>query len=80
MKTNLRVIGRLGAIMAFLFCLLAGLWILSTAGLSRNKGDAVFSAFGLYFIGKAFFLGPMLWIVSSANSAGDKDRNQVSPQ
>ena len=74
MKRNLQVIGRLGAVMAFLFCLLAGLWILSAVGL-RNDDDmaAVWSAFGLYFMGKAFFVGPMLWIVAGKISTREND-------
>jgi hypothetical protein len=76
MKRNLQVIGRLGAIMAFLFCLLAGLWILQFVGLDKGKDGAVWSAMGLYFIGKAFFVGPMLWIVSADRSTRDKDGHE----
>ncbi len=77
MKLQTRVIGRLGAIGSFLFCLLAGLWILTTSGLSKEP----WSAFGLYFIGKAFFVGPMLWIVSngSADTAQDASKSAARP-
>lgn len=74
MKRNLQVIGRLGAIMAFIFCLLAGLWILAAVGLRKDdEMNAVWSAFGLYFVGKAFFVGPMLWIASDDRSTREKD-------
>jgi hypothetical protein len=45
-------------ILSFLLCLSAGVWILSKVGLSRE--DAFSTGLGLYFIGKALFVGPML--------------------
>lgn len=49
------------ALLAFVFCLGGGLWILSKTGLNFGN-DAVSTGIGLYFIGKAFFVGPMLFI------------------
>jgi len=56
-------IGVACAIAAFLFCLGGGLWILTKTGLNHGE-DAVATGLGLYFIGKAFFVGPMLWITA----------------
>ena len=51
------------ALLAFVFCLGGGLWILSKTGLDHGN-DAVSTGIGLYFIGKAFFVGPMLLIMA----------------
>ena len=51
------------AVLAFVFCLGGGLWILSKTGLNFGN-DAVSAGIGLYFIGKAFFVGPMLLITT----------------
>lgn len=50
-------------ITASAFCLGGGLWILTVTGFNRGT-DAMSTAIGLYFIGKAFFVGPMLWIAA----------------
>lgn len=52
-----------GAVMSFLFCLLGGLWILGRINFSA-KDDALAAAIGFYFVGKAFFVGPMLWLAA----------------
>jgi hypothetical protein len=57
----MKTITRLGAILSFAFCLLAGLWILSRASFGA-KDDVLATAIGFYFVGKAFFVGPMLWL------------------
>jgi hypothetical protein len=64
MNTKLIRLGRIGAGLAFLFCLAGGLWILKKTGLNPHGDDAVWTGIGLYFIGKAFFVGPMLLIVA----------------
>jgi hypothetical protein len=51
------------ALLAFVFCLGGGLWILSKTGLDHGNA-AVSAGIGLYFIGKAFFVGPMLMIAA----------------
>ena len=63
MNTKLKTLARVGALLSFLFCLLGGLWILKTAGFKSNS-DAVWTGIGLYFIGKAFFVGPMLLVAA----------------
>ncbi|MEM2368646.1 MAG: hypothetical protein QXQ50_10485, partial [Candidatus Bathyarchaeia archaeon] len=52
---RLKVLGLVSGILAFLLCFGAGIWVLSSTGFT-NIG------LGLYFIGKAFFVGPLLII------------------
>ena len=42
-----------------LLCLAAGIWLLSAVGFDHGD-EALWTAIGLYFVGKAFFVGPML--------------------
>lgn len=63
MNGNLKRIGIAGALAAFVFCLGAGLWILTKTGFDHGN-DAIATGIGLYFIGKAFFVGPLLWITT----------------
>jgi hypothetical protein len=54
---------RISAVLAFLFCFTAGLWILTKTGLAHGN-DALTTGIGLYFLGKAFFVGPMLYLAT----------------
>ena len=63
MDDKMRRMGVICALLAFVFCLGGGLWILGKTGLN-NGNDAVSTGIGLYFIGKAFFVGPMLLIMA----------------
>lgn len=54
------------SIMAFVLCLTGGIWILANIGFDFND-DATSTGIGLYFIGKAFFVGPMLYITALKN-------------
>lgn len=47
--------------MASLLCLLGGLWILKDVDYS-SKDAGLWGGIGLYFMGKAFFVGPLLWV------------------
>lgn len=49
--------GLISAGVAFVLCIAAGFWILAHAGFKNE--DALSTGIGLYFIGKAFFVGPM---------------------
>jgi len=60
---NLKTTGTVCATVAFVFCLAAGLWILTKTGFNHGD-DAIPTGVGLYFIGKAFFVGPMLLIAA----------------
>lgn len=67
MKWKLRLIGRAGAVLAFLFCLAGGGLLVGfclTEGKATDNSFLFWMCFGLYFIGKAFFVGPMLWLAT----------------
>ena len=51
------------ALLAFVFCLGGGLLILSKTGIDFGN-DTVSAGIGLYFIGKAFFVGPLLLVTA----------------
>lgn len=51
--------GVVSGVVSFLLCLLGGLWILASVGLDFEN-QALSTAIGIYFVGKAFFVGPML--------------------
>jgi hypothetical protein len=59
----MKTMARIGAGLSFAFCLLGGLWILSRVNLG-SKDDAVNAGIGFYFVGKAFFVGPMLLVAA----------------
>ena len=59
----MKTLARIGAGLSFAFCLLGGLWILSRADLG-SKNDIVDAGIGFYFVGKAFFVGPMLLLAA----------------
>ena len=59
----MKTLARIGAGLSFAFCLLGGLWILSRANFG-SKDDVVGTGIGFYFIGKAFFVGPMLLLAA----------------
>lgn len=69
MGKGLEKIGVVSAILSFFICLGGGIWILANVSFETGS-DAVWSGIGLYFIGKAFFVGPMLLITAlrGANS------------
>lgn len=62
------ILGRLGAVLSFSFCLFGGAWLLKACSLD-HKDDALSIAIGFYFVGKAFFVGPMLWLVAGKAAA-----------
>ncbi len=51
------------SIVASVFCLVAGIWILAATGFD-SRDEAVFTGIGFYFIGKAFFVGPLLYLTA----------------
>ena len=55
----LKWFGVTSGVAAFALCLGAGLWLLTDVGFGRED-DTLWTAIGLYFIGKAFFVGPLL--------------------
>jgi len=75
MNSKLKILARIGAGFSFLFCLVGGVWILITTGF-KSGGDAVWTGIGLYFIGKAFFVAPML-LVAADQVRSTEERNEV---
>jgi hypothetical protein len=63
MNRMLRFSGRIKAVVAFVCCLAGGVWILMNLE-GATGDDALWVGIGLYFIGKAFFVGPMLWLMT----------------
>jgi hypothetical protein len=63
MPTPSRSLMTAAAAVSFLACLSAGVWLLAAEGFQFDDG-ALSTAIGLYFIGKAFFVGPMLLAAS----------------
>ena len=61
-EKKIACIGAIAGMMAFLLCLAAGVWILINTRFDPSEPLAV--GIGLYFIGKALFVGPMLIITS----------------
>jgi hypothetical protein len=66
----MKTLARVAAVVAFLFCLIGGLWILSQVGFKSKGDDAVWTGLGLYFVGKAFFVGPMLLVAAEQLGRG----------
>ena len=64
MKSPLKTIARIAGTLAFLCCFGGGVCILVKTGFSLKGEDAIWSGVGLYFIGKSFFVGPMLWLMA----------------
>ena len=69
MNTKLKMLARVAAVAAFLLCLAGGLWILVHVGF-QSGSDAVWTGIGLYFVGKAFFVGPMLLVAAEQLGRG----------
>jgi hypothetical protein len=63
----MKILSRVAAVLAFLFCFSGGAWFLSHGGGSDNVLPI---GLGLYFIGKAFFVGPMLWLAGEKCCSG----------
>jgi hypothetical protein len=51
---------------AFVCCLVAGTLLIVRVGFDID--DPLGTALGLYFIGKAFFVGPMLYLTAARTS------------
>ena len=67
----MKTLARISAVFAFLLCLIGGLWILFHI---KDKDDTVWMGIGLYFVGKAFFVGPMLLV--AAEQLGKEQENK----
>ena len=67
-KVTMQTHAQVSAVLAFLLCLIGGLWILLHV---KTKDDTVWVGISLSFVGKAFFVGPMLLV-----AAGQLGRRQ----
>ncbi|OLE67386.1 MAG: hypothetical protein AUG09_02705 [Acidobacteria bacterium 13_1_20CM_2_68_7] len=76
MSDAMRAFGTVSGALAFLLCFLGGAWILTHVDL-KSKDDAIWVGMGLYFIGKAFFVGPMLVIASRATAVAGSRENKT---
>lgn len=54
----MKLFGIISAVLAFTLCMTGGIWLLANTGF--NTSDPLGAGLGLYFIGKALFVGPML--------------------
>jgi hypothetical protein len=59
----MKTFARIASVLSSIFCLLGGIWILSRTNF-KSDSDALSTAIGFYFVGKAFFVGPMLWLAA----------------
>jgi hypothetical protein len=55
----MRTLARIGPVTSFVLCLLGGL-VLLLNGVDKENG--LLCGIGLFCIGMAFFVGPMLWV------------------
>ena len=67
MTAGMKKFGIVAGVLASTLCMAAGIWILVNSGFDPD--DPIFAGIGLYFIGKAVFVGPML-ILSSLQGRG----------
>ena len=65
----MKTIGVVCGILAFVFCVGAGLWLLTHVGLEREKNAILPQAIGFYFVGKGLFVGPMLILTAMRSVA-----------
>ena len=69
MNKRLKTLARVSAAISFAICLAGGLWILASVGFDHD-GNAVETGIGLYSIGKAFFVGPMMLLAAEQLGTG----------
>ena len=60
----MKTLARIGAVLSSVFCLFGGVLIIAKTGFGTDKDGAIWTGIGLYFVGKAFFTGPMLWLAA----------------
>jgi hypothetical protein len=70
----MKTLAKLGAVLSFVFCLSGGLWTLAHVDLTDARREPLTLALGLYFVGKAFFVGPMLLLAAERLPGSDPRR------
>jgi hypothetical protein len=60
-------------VISSLVCLIAGIYLLDIKAVGENSIiEALAHGIGIYFIAKAFFLGPVLWFTASRSLTQEK--------
>ncbi len=60
---------KIAAILASALSALGGIWILTHANW-QGSGDSLGIGIGFYLVAKAFFLGPVLWLMAARKNEG----------
>ena len=60
----MKTLARIGAGLSFTFFLLAGVSILTKTHFQIDGERLVLTALGLFLVGTAFFVGPMVWLAA----------------
>ena len=63
-NTVMKTLARIGAGLSFAFFFLGGMTILAKTHLRIDGETIVLTALGLFLVGTAFFVGPMLWLAA----------------
>jgi len=63
-NTIMKTLARVGAGLSFTFFLLSGACLLTATGFRISGEYVVLTALGLFLVGTAFFVGPMLWLAA----------------
>ena len=63
-NTIMKTLARIGAGLSFTFFLLSGVCLLTTTSFRISGEYVVLTALGLFLVGTAFFVGPMLWLAA----------------
>ncbi|HZQ46991.1 MAG TPA: hypothetical protein VFC07_08270 [Verrucomicrobiae bacterium] len=67
----MKTLARTGPVISFVFCCLGGA-VLLLNGIDKENG--FFCGLGLFFVGMAFYVGPMLWLVADKHRPTSKDK------
>jgi hypothetical protein len=67
----MKIFARIAAVLAFLFCFVGGLGILVQSDFKSDK-DVFPIGIAFCFIGIAFFVGPILWLLSGKLSGREQ--------
>lgn len=71
----MKLVSRISALFAFVTCLAGGLWILTSVEFKHGDFNGLWTGLGLYFVGKAFFVGPMLLLTAEQFKPGTKNED-----
>jgi hypothetical protein len=69
----MKILARVAGVISFLLCFTGGA-LIAVKTASDDKDGFIWFGMGLYFMGKAFFVGPMLWLAGEkcCSKADDK--------